>query len=208
MIQCTRQHFSQGSRALIRLYTAGAAEANASCDIYSDAQNPNNGHVVCDTATVLKADPAFLQSHHLRETIRTLRLDSLGLVAPDVLKIDVEGHEAAAFEGIVAMMDENPDRFKVIFTEFIPWMIHRKGYDPLQYLNVFYSRGYITYSEARMYPCEARASVPCMLTAEDIKVAIEMQISYGFTMFKSSFPRHLITNVSQAANFLLKMNTC
>eukprot|EP00759_Apiculatamorpha_spiralis_P036869 PhF_6_TR37079/c0_g1_i8/m.54341 len=175
MIKCTIKSQPYGS--FITLFPAGAAGANTTCGIYSDSQNPNDGHVVCDIAKVNAVDPTFKRNYLLRQPIHTLRVSSLGIEAPDVMKIDVEGHEAAAFEGLVDLMDANPDRFKVIFSEFGPWMIHRKGYDPVKYIQLFRSRGYDIYDGGNKFT----------LSDDEIIAAIKKETIYDLTMIKSEF---------------------
>eukprot|EP00759_Apiculatamorpha_spiralis_P036865 PhF_6_TR37079/c0_g1_i4/m.54336 len=177
MIKCTIKSQPYGS--FITLFPAGAAGANTTCGIYSDSQNPNDGHVVCDIAKVNAVDPTFKRNYLLRQPIHTLRVSSLGIEAPDVMKIDVEGHEAAAFEGLVDLMDANPDRFKVIFSEFGPWMIHRKGYDPVKYLEIFSSRGYDIYDGSLIFD-SSKAFVEAAIKRESI---------FDLTFVKKGFKR-------------------
>eukprot|EP00759_Apiculatamorpha_spiralis_P036864 PhF_6_TR37079/c0_g1_i3/m.54335 len=193
MIKCTIKSQPYGS--FITLFPAGAAGANTTCGIYSDSQNPNDGHVVCDIAKVNAVDPTFKRNYLLRQPIHTLRVSSLGIEAPDVMKIDVEGHEAAAFEGLVDLMDANPDRFKVIFSEFGPWMIHRKGYDPVKYLEIFKSRGYDIFDGDKPYnPSD-----------NDVKISIKKEQIFDLTIVKKKFDNTQVRVLEEAVKALKKL---
>eukprot|EP00760_Papus_ankaliazontas_P038724 PhM_4_TR9261/c0_g2_i1/m.75845 len=147
MINCTLQHDREDDGVLtsnLELFPAALDVKNSStCAVYSDDGNSNDGHLVCDVETVRQAEPHFFNLYKLRSYITTLRLDSLSTIRiADVVKIDVEGHELAAFDGMVSMIDRYPERFVVIFSEFSPWMMRRKGFDPKQFLDMFTRRGY------------------------------------------------------------------
>jgi FkbM family methyltransferase len=57
-----------------------------------------------------------------------------------LIKMDIQGAEAAALEGMGSLLERNPG--VRIVTEFWPWGLHNAGFTPESYLNALRRRGF------------------------------------------------------------------
>jgi hypothetical protein len=81
-------------------------------------------------------------------------LDRLNVKRVDAIKMDVQGAEALAVEGMSRMLASQPNLR--IMMEFWPWAIQRSGRDPAQFLEGFRRAGFQV-SEVTDRQCEPRA---------------------------------------------------
>lgn len=68
-------------------------------------------------------------------------LSAIGVEKVDVLKIDIEGYEPFAFDGMKETLAKNSDI--IIFSEIYPKAIRRTGRDPLDLLKLFNEYGFV-----------------------------------------------------------------
>lgn len=67
-------------------------------------------------------------------------LSSLGITKVDVIKMDIEGAEPLALEGMKETLARNRDI--IIFTEFYPKAMRRLGKEPLSFLQTLHALGF------------------------------------------------------------------
>ena len=68
-------------------------------------------------------------------------LEKLGVHKVDLIKMDIEGAECLAFEGMAKTLAINPEL--ILLTEFYPQAISRLGRSPLQFLTCLIKLGFI-----------------------------------------------------------------
>jgi FkbM family methyltransferase len=75
--------------------------------------------------------------------VETIALDDLG-IAPDVIKIDVEGYEIAVLRGAKEMLKKKP-KLEIETHLFEKVSMEYHGFDPQELLDILYSNGYEVY---------------------------------------------------------------
>jgi len=96
-----------------------------------------------------KGDHRIYDSHDGREaiTVDATTLDAFfenGQYPIDVIKMDIQGAEMAALQGMTEAVLKN-DSLK-IFTEFWPEMLQKFGFSPLEFLSKFIEYGFTLYT--------------------------------------------------------------
>ncbi|KAF8071098.1 hypothetical protein HT031_001180 [Scenedesmus sp. PABB004] len=86
----------------IALFATGLGNASASCFVISDVHNAVDGHTKC-TAGEPTAPPGYA----VRGAMTVRRLDTLVAEDVQVLKIDVEGHEAQVLAGAARLFERH-----------------------------------------------------------------------------------------------------
>jgi FkbM family methyltransferase len=93
-----------------------------------------------------KADHRIYDPSHRRERVPVeiapvdFMLEELGIPRIDVMKIDTQGAELFAFDGMKRLLQHNR-RLKIMM-EFWPWGIHQSGRDPAELLKTIESHGF------------------------------------------------------------------
>ena len=93
-----------------------------------------------------KGTHSLANNRDVKETIEVetdtldFSLSALDIRKVDVLKIDIEGAEPLAFEGMRETLTRNKDI--IVFTEFYPKAMRRLGKDPVAFLKTFDSFGF------------------------------------------------------------------
>lgn len=106
-----------------------------------------------------------------RVLVKTDTLDNIleksGSLKVDLIKMDIEGAECLALEGMVKTLAINPDL--ILFTEFYPQAISRLGRSPLQFLKTMVKLGF--------FLSEIDENKKCLKKIDDLE------------MFVSNFPK-------------------
>lgn len=90
------------------------------------ASDSSNGIVGADEGS---RDPdTYVPAHRLDDLLSTL-------TRVDVIKIDIEGHEPAAWEGMKSLVQRH---HPLVFSEFSPIAMRNVGQDPLEYLRMLF----------------------------------------------------------------------
>ena len=109
-----------------------------------------------------KGDHRIYDSHDGREaiTVEVTTLDAFfekGQYPIDVIKVDIQGAEMAALQGMSEIVLKN-DSLKIII-EFWPMMLQKFGFSPLEFLNKLIEYGFTLYVIASEEPWIKPASV-------------------------------------------------
>ncbi len=129
--------------------------------------------------------------------IKALRLDDYlkdRAPAVDFLKIDVQGAEALAFEGMKRTIGTG--RSMVIATEFWPAGIRKSGKDPCEYIRALQELGFVFYSmheEKRCLRAETAETVLAAYTAEKDNCANLLCVRGDDVVQKSPFLRSALS---------------
>lgn len=129
-----------GFDAIIQAYPLAVSDQDESIIIYDAGSSINSGAIVTAkdkeslSPYVGTANPAF-------KTIAAVTLDSfLESTRIDVVKLDIEGHEPFALQGMKQLLQQNQP---IIFTEFAPVSLNHIGKtSPETFLQFFVDLGY------------------------------------------------------------------
>lgn len=115
------------------------------------------------------ATPSLWQSDHCRSSVdvQCVRLDDYFDTHPedrtriDVIKMDIEGAEALAIEGMTRLLTDNPD--VMLLTEYLPNVMQSLGKKPEEFLMRLQSFGFTLFdideTEHRLTPIDTQAFV-------------------------------------------------
>eukprot|EP01062_Namystynia_karyoxenos_P005959 TRINITY_DN12072_c0_g1_i2.p1 TRINITY_DN12072_c0_g1~~TRINITY_DN12072_c0_g1_i2.p1 ORF type:complete len:452 (+),score=106.43 TRINITY_DN12072_c0_g1_i2:74-1357(+) len=139
-IRCALSYNSPTTASRIHVHPYAAGPRRLSCAIYSPPENPNDGKLACGKGT----PPGW-------ETVEIRRVDSLVHDPPDVLKMDVEGFEPGAADGMSSLLANasTPPWSRgyggpaFVFTEFFGRMVAEHGVEPAKFLRSWDQRGYV-----------------------------------------------------------------
>ncbi len=113
----------------VRLEPCAVAESDGVCRLYLCEENAGDNRIF-DSG----------DGRPYRE-VKTVALDSyLGEKRVDVIKMDIQGAEARALQGMKALLSRNPD--VLVMSEFSPSLIRRSGCDPAAYLSEMTQLGF------------------------------------------------------------------
>eukprot|EP01062_Namystynia_karyoxenos_P030497 TRINITY_DN2277_c0_g2_i2.p1 TRINITY_DN2277_c0_g2~~TRINITY_DN2277_c0_g2_i2.p1 ORF type:complete len:437 (+),score=94.31 TRINITY_DN2277_c0_g2_i2:125-1312(+) len=167
-IYCALSYNDKSISSRIHVHPYAAGPQKLSCVIYSPPENPNDGKLQCNNP---KAPAGW-------ERVEIRRVDSLVSHAPDVMKMDVEGYEPGAVEGMTSFLPNattppwspNSGGPAFIFTEFCVPMMRHHGADPHKFLWGWNERGYVVTKSADHVcgPCHAPTDFPRMLARPNI----------------------------------------
>jgi FkbM family methyltransferase len=110
-------------------------------------------------------------------TIDTVALDDFfkeNELKVDILKMDIEGAELAAFQGMSRLIKKSPHM--KVFSEFYPEALKTFGYSPKEYLDGWVKLGYkifyINEKQSRLEPI--RSDEACSVVKRDARLAINL----------------------------------
>lgn len=113
-------------------------------EVFPCAVGPREGTVdlnLCDSNTGSHSTVYIPQGTRGTVTVRMVRLDDfLPAEKPDVVKMDIEGSEAGALDGMVRLLGDN--RLKAVFIECNPYILSRLGSSKDELLGRLRSRGF------------------------------------------------------------------